>query len=284
MAEDNSEDHSAEQFPRREVKTGPPGSKLKFYLESADGGVWSYLQRSAGEMPKEPLYKILNWMLEQLSLGNGAIERDERGDVVSLTLGREAAAEKQNSVETASEVAGRRLLAVYLAGLVAQMRESGASPAHAPMSKMFTQQSTDWGHRNTEFHYAFELVKVLARVNKKTFDLEAPPIVGTAPSSVVSYLRESTKCWLYGFHGASVGLSRACVEEGLRTRLGMSGDLEPLINAAARRGVLDDCMANMAHMVRKAGNKFLHGKRITEKESRETLDATRSIVEQMFSS
>jgi hypothetical protein len=43
-------------------------------------------------------------------------------------------------------------------------------------------------------------------------------------------------------------------------------------------------MAEVAHTVRKAANKFLHGQNITEKDSRETLDATRSIVEQIFSS
>jgi hypothetical protein len=152
---------------------------------------------------------------------------------------------------------------------------------------MFTEQSTDGGHRNTEFHYAFELVKVLARVNKKAFNLVAPPISGVAPPSVVAYLRESTRCWLYGFHGASVALGRACLEESLKARLPVretakGTTLEILIEAAERRRILDDCMAKVAHTVRKSANDFLHGESITEKKSRETLDATRSLVEQIF--
>jgi hypothetical protein len=224
----------------------------------------------------------MNWLLEQMNLGNAEAELDSHGDVVSVAIGREAAAAHQLSAEDASERAAHRLRAVYLAGLLAQCRESGIPPAHAPLSKMFTQQSTDSGHRNTEFHYAFELAKVLARVNKKTFDLEAPPISGVAPASVVAYLRESTRCWLYGFHGASVALSRACLEDSLKARLLMSGELESLIDAADRRGLLDDCAVKMADAIRKVGNRFLHGRQITEKESRETLDATRSIVEQLF--
>ena len=106
-----------------------------------------------------------------------------------------------------------------VSGLMAESRESGIRPGQAHLSKMVTQQSTDWGYRNTEFHYGFELVKVLARLNKKTFNLEAPPITGVAPASVVSYLCESTRCWLYGFHGASVALSRACLEEALKAGL-----------------------------------------------------------------
>jgi hypothetical protein len=153
---------------------------------------------------------------------------------------------------------------------------------------MVTQQSTDWGRRNTEFHYAFELIKVLTRLNQETFHLEAPPITGLAPAGVVSYLRESTRCWLYGFHGASVALSRACLEDALKARLPAgdrtTSELKTLIDVANRRQLLDDCMAEVAHTVRKAANKFLHGQNITEKDSRETLDATRSIVEQIFSS
>src|ERR1035437_1734644 len=183
-----------------------------------------------------------------------------------------------------------RLSAVNGAGLFAQSRESGIAPAYAHLSKIVTQQSTDWGHRNTEFHYAFELIKVLARLNKKTFNLEAPPITGLAPASVVTYLRESTRCWLYGFHGSSVALSRACLEDALKARLpagnrtAYSSGLGSLIDEASRCRLLDDCMAEVAHTVRKAANRFLHGKNITETDSRDTLDATRSIVEQIFSS
>ncbi len=168
------------------------------------------------------------------------------------------------------------------AGVFAQGRESGVPPEYADLSKMVTQQSTDWGHRNTEFHYAFELIRVLARLNNKTFKLEAPPITGVAPESVVSYLRESTRCWLYGFHGASVALSRACLEDALKARMHRDECLESLIAVAKRSGLLDGCMEDFAHKVRKAANKFLHGRSITERESRQTLDATRSLVEQIF--
>jgi len=131
-------------------------------------------------------------------------------------------------MDDAMEEAKRRLQAIDYAGVFAQSRESGIQPKIAHVSKMATQQMTEWAE-GTEFHYAFELIKVLARLNKKTFNLEAPPITGLAPASVVSYLRESTRCWLYGFHGAPVALSRACLEdtlkagcqrtEGLHTRL-----------------------------------------------------------------
>lgn len=254
-------------------------------VEPTDEGFWTYLRRSAGELPETPLHSILKWLLEQLNFGHFEEHHDSNGDVVSITVGRAAAVGPADEHE-AIENAKKRLFAVSVNGLLAKARESGVTPEHAQLSKMATQQSTDWGRRNTEFHYAFELVTVLARLNKKTFALEAPPITGIAPASVVSYLSESTRCWLYGFHGASVALSRACIEEALKARLGegYSPTLEFLIDAAKQCQLLDDCMGDVADRVRMTANKFLHGKSITEKESRETLDATRSLVEHIFSS
>jgi hypothetical protein len=257
-------------------------------VERTDKGFWTYLRRSAGEMPGTPLHSILKWILEQLNFGHFEKQRDSRGDIVSITVGRAAALGPASGDEALEETKGR-LFAVNVNGMMAKSRESGIRPEYSELSKTLTQQSTDWGHRNTEFHYAFELIKVLARLNKKTFNLEAPPVTGLAPASVVSYLSESTRCWLYGFHGASVALSRACLEEALKAWLPASDKakysftLESLIAAAKQRRLLDDCMADVADAVRKTANKFLHGESITEKESRETLDATRSLVEQIFS-
>src|SRR5207244_273585 len=143
---------------------------------------WTYLRCSAGELPGTPLHNVLEWVLEQLNFGNFETERDSRGDVVSVTIGKAAAgawhpASSSPTRELVSvsddnkaiENANIRLLAVSVAGILAQCRESGIQPKHAHISKMLTQQPTDWRNRNTEFHYAFELIKVLARLNKKTF-------------------------------------------------------------------------------------------------------------------
>ena len=215
----------------------------------------------------------MKWLLEQLNFGNFESQRDSDGALVSMTIAKSGAPQDVSEDEVL-EHAKRRLLAVNLAEVMAQGRESGIPPGLAQFSKTVKQQSTEWGHRNAEFHYAFELVKVLARLNKKTFNLEAPPITGLAPYGVVSYLRESTRCWLYGFHGASIALSRACVEDSLRSKLTEDengSNLERLIDAARRRGLLDDCMAEVAHTVRRTANRYLHGKNITEKDSRASL-------------
>jgi hypothetical protein len=74
MDEKDGEDHPAGQFPIVDLKTEPL-SKVKFSVEVAEDGFWTYLQRSAGKLPLlGPLHKVLNWVLEQLNLGNSEIE------------------------------------------------------------------------------------------------------------------------------------------------------------------------------------------------------------------
>src|SRR5688572_6986583 len=150
--------------------------------------------------------------------------------------------------------------------MFAQGREKGIEPQLSDQSKKLAAASTsNWIRRNTEFFYAFQLAKVLARVNKKSFTLEAPAIEGVAPESVVSYLRESTQCWLYGLHGACIALCRACLEEALRYKLpppssvSRANRLEDLIDQAVKDRVLDTCLSKMAHDIRKLGNRVLHG-------------------------
>src|ERR1017187_1042678 len=133
-------------------------SAIPVHAERGDDGFWTYLRRSAGELPGTALHGMLEWVLEQLNFGNFKPERDSRGDVVSVTIGK-AAARGAVSDDEAIEKAERRLLAVNGAGILAQCRESGIEPEHAHISKMVTQHSTGWVLRNTEFHYAFELIK-----------------------------------------------------------------------------------------------------------------------------
>src|SRR5437870_3583738 len=64
---------------------------ISVHAERKDDGFWTYLRRSAGELPGTPLHNVLEWVLEQLNFGNFETERDSRGDVVSVTIGKAAA-------------------------------------------------------------------------------------------------------------------------------------------------------------------------------------------------
>ncbi len=259
-------------------------STVNVNIEQTAGGFWSYLERSPGELPASSVGKILKWILQQLDFGNYRTERDSRGEVVSMVIGRRVPVDAP-SAEVVEEIVKQRLTAVRLAGLFAEAREGGIEQRYEHLSSRVSEQLTEWSERNTEFHHAFELLKLLGRINKKTFQLEATAIKGAAPESVLTYLRESTQCWLYGLHGASIALSRACLEDALKNSLHKHKErqtLGDLIAAAKQERILDGSLVEMAHSIRRAGNNLLHGETITETESRDALDYVRSITKQLF--
>lgn len=139
-----------------------------------DDGFWPYVQRSPGELPETPLHSVLKWVLEQLNFGNFETERDSRGDVVSLIIGKAAATEVVSDDEAIEKVK-RRLLAVNVAGIVAQCRESGIAPAHSHISKMVTHQSTDWSRSGT--HLFFLICRTFA-VAACYVNLNCRPVAG----------------------------------------------------------------------------------------------------------
>jgi hypothetical protein len=139
-----------------------------------------YEQRSAGDPVSGPLYPVLKWILEQLNLVNFELDIDEDKEVVGITLGRDAIP-TFSSKDAAIKHAQSRFWAVNLAGVFAKAREEGVEPQFDGLSKKVTLNAKEGAYTNTELHYAFELVKVLGRIRKKTFILSAPPIRRKGP-------------------------------------------------------------------------------------------------------
>ena len=99
----------------------------------------------------------------------------------------------------------------------------------------------------------------------------APAIVGTIRNiETNAYLRESTRCFLYGFFQASVVLARAALESALNDVLKRnlhsvpSMDLNGKINGAIRLNILSSRLGPAAHKVRNSANGVLHDKQIGE--------------------
>lgn len=82
-------------------------------VEQTDGRARTYLQRSAGELPRSPLHSIMKWILEQLNLGHFEKLRDSQGDIVSMTIGR-SSPRASSSGDEALEQGMSRLLAIDL--------------------------------------------------------------------------------------------------------------------------------------------------------------------------
>jgi len=273
---------------------------VHFGMEEVGQSYWTFKQRSAGDPGSGPLYPVLKWILEQLNLDNFKVDIDERKEVVSIILGRDAIP-KYSSEDAAIEHARIRFRAVEYAGLFAKAREEGVEPQFGGLAKHVTFNAKEGAYTNTELHYAHELVKVLGRIRKKTFILSAPPIVGKVPEKLIWYLGEATRCFLYGLHRACIALCRACLEEALSVKVKgtkegtaalseyrqthpKEGGLECLIAVSRNIGYLeDDIWIKQADNIRKRGNAILHRETVKEENSNETLRDLRGILEHLFS-
>lgn len=251
---------------------------ITFHVKQTDDGYWTYIQKSPGDLAiGQPLYAVLQWIVEQLNFQMCRTETDEDGDIATLIIG-EGASRHFASMENAEKQASGDLLRVNVASVLANAREQGTEPEHVALVEQATITRTAWAELNTEFHYAFQLVEVLKRLRGATFNYSPPGIHGRAPLEVVYYLREATRCFLYGLLEASVALCRACLEEALKTKLYTSaqgiemlmkepkkndrgrprGDLERLISAAAGIQLLDGPSRILADRIRNHGNTVMH--------------------------
>jgi HEPN domain-containing protein len=110
------------------------------------------------------------------------------------------------------------------------------------------------------------------------------------PSPAVElYLRESTRSYIFGFWQASIALSRAAVEHGLRESvrdvLGRSSmKFSDLVRAGRRLSppLIDEVHEKLASQVELRGNRVLHGEPAIERDAWETLRAARAVLNHLF--
>ena len=265
-------------------------------IEIEDGRAWFFEIRSCGEPPETPVYLVLRWILEQLHLGCAQLQRDESGDAVTLTLGKDAAPSfPEPIVERAIEYDRRRQSALDFARVFAQAREEGIEPRHVDLAETLRITATENAYMNTEFHYAFELVEVLQRIREKTFVFSSPPIKGPLPPPVTRLLGEATRAYLFRLNRSCVALCRSLLEAVLEDRLdGASvleerlrtkrGELECMINVGFKQALFTKGEMAQAHAVRKSGNSALHGDEPSDDEAWGVLLDTRRLIERLATS
>lgn len=173
------------------------------------------------------------------------------------------------SVDDLAERIRVRLASVNFAGIFARAREEGISAAGLPLAEEVRMTATEAAYGNTEIHYAFELLQVLARIRASTFVFGSPPVHGKVSPEVIALLREATRAYLFGLEHSCVSICRALLEDALRGHVkpadllkevwrSKRGELECLINLC--EGKLGKKLSRQAHAIRVAGNKALHQK------------------------
>jgi hypothetical protein len=267
----------------------------EFHVATVEGKVWAFLRPSCEDPGEAPLHEVLWWVLEQLNLGNWHVTCDHNGRGTSLIIGLSAAADADDtSVEEVADNTRRRLFVLNIVGLFAKGREEGVEPQYSDTAEEVRMTATDAAYTNTEFHYAFELVNVLQRIRENSFVFTAPPIKSIAGSDVVALVKEATRAYLFGLRRSCVSLCRALIEAALRERVDLgellteriqskNGEVECLINVAARRRILTRKLSGLAHGIRIAGNRALHGAEPTDSEAWAVLLDTRAVVELVYS-
>jgi hypothetical protein len=269
--------------------------KIQMHIEVDGDQAWVFKDRACPCIPEAPLHGMLRWVLEQLHTGSCELETEEAGEVVTLIFGKAAAQTFEAPVrEKAEEHFGRRYAALNIAGLFAHAREAGVEPKHADIVKQAHGMATPHSaaRMNTDFHYAFELTRILERIHEKTFVFTSPPIKGRVGDDVSRMVGEATRAYLFGLNRACISLCRALMEGALKERVrweavrdeqyqspNEKGYLEALIDAAAKESVLNEAMKKVAHSIRRAGNAALHGPEPSDKFSWEILQGARALVE-----
>lgn len=272
---------------------------IQFTITQEEGGLWARVVPALGDFDDAHINEILRWVLEQLNFGQWMHTTDEGGRLTSITVGLPAAADAaQFTVDDYAEELRGRLRAVDLSGVFARGREEGVAPENQELAEKVRLSATEeGGHRNTEIHYAFELLDILADIRKNTFVFATPPIVGVAKPEVRAILREATRAYLFRQMRSCASLCRALVEATLKSciskedlitenrRTGVyKGDLECLIDVAMAREILSAPMGEQAHEIRRFGNSVLHQRADPDPQRVwGTLLDTRAIVEAVYS-
>jgi hypothetical protein len=252
--------------------------KQRMRVEPAANGFWCYYgeHRSPGSFPETPFHETLIWLVQQISLGNFAIDQDEHGEELTVAIGK-AVASPAASAKEAAERAGAQAIGLSIAGLVAGAREKGYSPNLRPFLNRAWEEKTESASRRMEMHYALEMARLLGRISKKLPKLEDLPLVERAPETVRAHIAEATRCYLLKLDRACIALCRACLEDTLRSiltpemqqdwrrlmaenkRLSRNpNQMQALIEVCAKHGVLNKDLQRHAHDVREAGNRVLH--------------------------
>lgn len=134
------------------------------------------------------------------------------------------------------------------------------------------------------------MIDEIPRIVSRAMSLE-PMVLGDATKADENpYLREATRCFLFGLFNASVSLSGSALEESLSRSIsnvlhgnGREDKLRTLI-VTARNSLLKRTphVCDLADEVRKRANSIVHGRVAHESETMEILRNTRTIVHALY--
>ena len=130
------------------------------------------------------------------------------------------------------------------------------------------------------------LVSEIPRMVSRALELEPMSIEQSPGADENAYLREATRCYLYGLFNASVALFRSGLEQAFSSRIpklllgAAGGDTLLILINTARSSILKHSpkICDRAHEIRKKANGIVHGKTCKGPEALRVLKDTRDII------
>ncbi len=167
--------------------------------------------------------------------------------------------------------------------------EGFAEPWSHKVLELWRQQPGNWKWAADHFYSREAVEGIAGRVSR--FVRLSPVLVGVIPAKEVSvYLREATRCFIYGFFQASIALCRAALEAGLsehferKTGATPQMDLSRKIKGAVKFKLIDSKEEELAERIRKAGNRVLHEQSVTEKLAFDNIRNAREFLAELYRS
>jgi len=168
--------------------------------------------------------------------------------------------------------------------LLVSGRESFSGVDLSTLQTRLGQLAPDFLRLQFDDYYTRHLLELIPKLVARTIRLSELAGVSQPTIRVEAYLREATRCYVFGFRQAAVTLSRAAVEHALRERVveragRSSHKLVDLIEGSRRIGLLDDARSQLATTVKLHGDQILHGGDVEDGEAWECLVAARGVLE-----
>lgn len=138
-------------------------------------------------------------------------------------------------------------------------------------------------------YYVHDMLERIPKMVRRTKRFSTIVPNRTPSKEINLYLREATRCYIFGFWHASVSLCRATVEQALRERVnGKPSDrFYEMLKVAQVKGLVDSADAHMAEKAYATGRDVLHGKRLSEGRAADlafdALSGARGVLIRLFS-
>ncbi len=136
-------------------------------------------------------------------------------------------------------------------------------------------------------YYSKQLLAEIPGIVARAMALRPLESATNVPRQVNVYLEQATRAFVAGLWDGTVALARACLEAVLEERIGQyvghqDRDLNVWIREAERRRLITNAQSKKARIIQRLGNIVLHEKSASDVDARESVNALRSILCELY--